>query len=853
MSPRLTIAAAVAVITASLSLNAVVASNGWLTSGIGAVVCVALAGTLTRLSVPRLAIGGTLLVLIATMPMFTGPGWYPRVGGLAIVAAVAACALAGRLRWITVLATYLAALLVYLNLVFASRLSFGLVIPTNSSLSFLAHLPSQAFTQFGFRPPVTDTTAVSFFAAAGIGLVAICVDIFAVWLRRPAIAGLPLLALFSVPVASNLKGFGLGESLTFAAGLAGFLVLLASEGRERLRMWGRLVSFRYTQSADEAGPGPDTRDIAASGRRIGLAAVCLAILVPLVLPTMQVRDVFAGPSNGDVSASGASGAGELSPLLDVAHQLTDGKTQTVLSYTTTGDKQSQQPYMQVYALNYNKSKNEWLEASGRDEQPVGTGSTRLPAQIPGLTSRVPTSTVVTTVKVAADQQGPAYLPAPYAPVQLKAQGFGWQENASSLTVFSSQPIANLSYKVTSRVPDPTFAELNTTAQVPANIENAYGSYTGPDQSKLSQIALGAIGTETTNFEKAEALQDWFLSNFTYSLKPGLPDNSGWIVDFLTRDKRGFCQQFAWAFAVLARLLQIPTRIAVGYTAGSYDASTGKWTVTSKDAHAWPEIYVPGVGWVRMEPTPGGARGQGTAVIPGYASGKIPGTNVKAPAVNGGSTSRNPNGPNPQTSLGPHNSRFQKPTPDLGGLTGPASKPGFPWPLLIPVAIVLLLAFPGLGRIATRRRRWLTATGDAALADAAWKEMTDDLADYGFSGRPSETPRALVRRLAREAHLDDHARDAVRRIGTAEERARYAASPRPGAGLRGDVRTVRQALAAQRSWSQRQRARLLPASTLATILRAAQRTGDLFGWLDTSWPSPRQIRRSLTHRSAAAGG
>ena len=69
-------------------------------------------------------------------------------------------------------------------------------------------------------------------------------------------------------------------------------------------------------------------------------------------------------------------------------------------------------------------------------------------------------------------------------------------------------------------------------------------------------------------------------------------------------------------AVLARLLGIPSRVAVGYTAGTR-AGHGVWQVTTADAHAWPELYFPTVGWTRFEPTPGGPAAQGTATRPNY--------------------------------------------------------------------------------------------------------------------------------------------------------------------------------------------------------------------------------------------
>jgi hypothetical protein len=72
--------------------------------------------------------------------------------------------------------------------------------------------------------------------------------------------------------------------------------------------------------------------------------------------------------------------------------------------------------------------------------------------------------------------------------------------------------------------------------------------------------------------------------------------------FLFELQRGYCDYYATAFAVLARLNGLPTRFALGYAPGSWDPTAQAWTVTAADAHAWPEVYFPQVGWVRFEPT-----------------------------------------------------------------------------------------------------------------------------------------------------------------------------------------------------------------------------------------------------------
>ena len=80
------------------------------------------------------------------------------------------------------------------------------------------------------------------------------------------------------------------------------------------------------------------------------------------------------------------------------------------------------------------------------------------------------------------------------------------------------------------------------------------------------------------------------------------DNSSAILEFLGT-KRGFCVQFASAYAVMARTLGIPARVAVGFTPGDARA-TARYHVSSHDAHAWPEIYLAGIGWTHLfDPTP----------------------------------------------------------------------------------------------------------------------------------------------------------------------------------------------------------------------------------------------------------
>ena len=174
---------------------------------------------------------------------------------------VVGCAAASvtRLRFLPTVAcliTYLAGLLLYLNLLFAGPESVGWIVPTKNSLLHLWHLAGQGAAERIFRPPVPGIHGVELLAAAGIGLMAVAADLIAVRLRSPAIAGLPLLALFSVPITTSARQGAVGATITFCLGMTGYLALLAADGRERLRIWGRLVTLWQSGSDDDEPPGP---------------------------------------------------------------------------------------------------------------------------------------------------------------------------------------------------------------------------------------------------------------------------------------------------------------------------------------------------------------------------------------------------------------------------------------------------------------------------------------------------------------------------------------------------------------------------------------------------------------------
>jgi transglutaminase-like putative cysteine protease len=829
MNYRLTITAAIAVVLSSFSLFTVILGTGWLYAAMGAVVVVAAAGLATRLSAIPAAAAATVITAICLMPLLTQPSWLARIGGLVLLAAVAATAIARKvLALLAGACTYLGALLLYLNLVFAAGRSFGWLVPTTDSLHQLTRLASAGYAEHIYAPPVPGIRGMELVAAAGIGLVAVLTDLVAVRLRSPAVAGLPLLVLFSVPVATNVKHAGVGLTLAFCLGITGYLAMLAADGRDRLRLWGRLVTV-WQQAADtdedESARGPDTRALAASGRRIGLAAVALAVIAPLVLPGLKEHGLLSHSGAG--TGTGSGGAPAPDPLVQMHSQLFGQSDQTFLTYRSTAADPTQQ-YLQVYVLNLDNSSGQWTLTSRSPSTSVGAEALRPAPGLASGTATVTTRTTVTIGKSAGYTSPLSYLPMPYAPVLVSAPGGGWRETNETLMVYGLRPDAGLRYTVTSRVATPSVTQLTKVGTSPASIRNNYLAYKGPDETRLQQIARAITAGSQGRLGEALALQNYFTTpgRFTYALHSNLPRT---VYQFLTTNRRGFCQQFAFSMAVLARLVGIPSRIAVGYTGGT-EGRHHLWRVTTEDAHAWPELYFPGSGWVRFEPTPGGAGGQGTATTPVFSSttpgspptvGPAPGASNPATAPTAGPSTplsklRGPLGANKtQNGAG-------------GGATGSGS---FPVGLLIAVLAAVLLVSPGLTRVAIRRRRWLTAGDAAGKAHAAWRELLADLTDYGLDGAASESPRALARRVVTAAGLDKPEREAVSRIASAEERARYAPAPAPGESLQADSQLVRRGIARSVTPRRRWRARLAPASVLAPVLSGLRQAPDAFGWMD----------------------
>jgi hypothetical protein len=246
------------------------------------------------------------------------------------------------------------------------------------------------------------------------------------------------------------------------------------------------------------------------------------------------------------------------------------------------------------------------------------------------------------------------------------------------------------------------------------------------------------------------LQDWFRSEFTYSIDVP-PGHGNSAIEAFLEDRVGYCEQFAGTFAAMARTLGIPARVAVGFTQGEQQ-DDGSYLVLGRKAHAWPEVWFDDYGWVPFEPTPGrgmpGAEGH-TGVLPRQEGDPPPTTSTTTTTT----TTTAP--PGPTTTIA-----GQAPPPPAAATTttvaGATQSPlptdedrsSIPW-LLIAAAVVLialLLALPEIVR-RWRRRRRAPITDPAHALLELWDRALRALAAIGIRSDPALTPIEVSERAA----------------------------------------------------------------------------------------------------------
>lgn len=121
--------------------------------------------------------------------------------------------------------------------------------------------------------------------------------------------------------------------------------------------------------------------------------------------------------------------------------------------------------------------------------------------------------------------------------------------------------------------------------------------------RVVELSNNITAGETTTYGKVQAVDRWMAANLIYSLDfPELRRGENAVDTLLFESRQGYCQQMATAATILLRLQGVPARLARGYTAGEYHEESGAFVVRARNAHAWVEVYYPGIGWQLFDPT-----------------------------------------------------------------------------------------------------------------------------------------------------------------------------------------------------------------------------------------------------------
>ncbi|GAB3114004.1 DUF3488 and transglutaminase-like domain-containing protein [Streptomyces calidiresistens] len=745
----------------------------------------------------------TLATSAALLPLIVGTGWLFTIA-LLLAVQTGTGVLARRLGFggPAVLLCQLAVTLPALTAVTAPDHAVLGILPGPEALERLGALFASGGGDIGhYTAPAPLTEGIRLILLTGVLLIGLLVDLLAVTLRSAAAAGLPLLALYSVTSGVARDGGGIGHFLMAAAG---FLVLLLTESRDRVGRWGRFFGTRGATTGETGRPPrPD------AGRRIGVMTLGAAVALPLVLPAL-------GPGLLDPARAAGSGSGgredfgSVNPVVALQDQLNRPRNRTVLRYETTAERNADM-YLRLVALDSFDGER-WTSSVVPDPDPPPA-----PWPVEGLAPGVaaePVSTRITTEPGYSQSS----LPVPVPATLVEARG-EWAHDPQSTTLVSArrgQSSANMTYRVEHWDLSPTVEQLSTAP--PTADGELWERYTAlPDN--LPEVVREAAATVTAgagnDYERALALQTWFTRDggFRYNTRVESGTGNEAIAAFLEA-REGFCVHFAFTMAAMSRSLEIPSRVAVGFTPGTR-AANGTYSVGLHNAHAWPELYFEGVGWTRFEPTPG----QGSA--PEYTRPeREPGADrseadredpdraePREDPTRPEESAADPEGCDPVADPG----SCQDPTAVGPGPQDAGGSPAGGAALRVGVIAVLLLAAAGVPRLLRARLRTRRLAPGAGPA-AAWREVVDTARDLGIPPLPGDTPRRAAERIARLGGLEGEPAVALRRLVDDVERALYSptAATEDDAGER--ARSVRSGLTAGAGRWIRLRAAVLPAST-----------------------------------------
>lgn len=591
--------------------------------------------------------------------------------------------------------------------------------------------------------PVGPGEAISMVAVGGTLLVLLVVDSLA-GARMPGFAGVPLLLLWTPP----LTLIGEVQWQVFVISVTAMLLLL---------------------TVDPVGvtPGRHSEADSAAVRRaqrfrswitaVTAAAVAAASLG--VATGMAALPALAGTWNQLISTP--SDTVELSSELDMRQPLSARSTSTVLTYTMAdGEPAGPMRVMTLTAFDGIQTRRSVPDGglaefdastvlAPEGEGAVGEGR-RMDVQIGQLTG--------------------AELPLPLEPRTVDVNG-DWAYDALRDEVRGSggaEPGAPYSVEIIDRKLTP-----DVLRSAPSSGDPRSAGYTQvPEtehQGEIADYAREVAGDAPTRFDAAVALQNHLRSGegFVYNPDADYRGSSDTVWDFL-QNKEGYCTQYALSMMVMARSLDIPARIGIGWLPGRPDGQGG-YRVTGQDSHAWPEIYFPTVGWVRFEPTPQVQTGP----LPSYAN---PGVG-SAPSASPTPTRANEVPTQQPTQNAQQSDPGSTADTTTGSNVSDQTLPGWAWA----VAVIIGLGVLGGAAWLLLRRR---SEAEVLDPERAWSRVLAHLAEQDVRLGPSITLRRAPAFIADEvrtrtgAPLPDDVAERLTALADATEEERYARHSTP---------------------------------------------------------------------------
>jgi transglutaminase-like putative cysteine protease len=781
----------------------------------------------SRLPDTLLAGAATAVVAWPLTTLFTPADWMRPT--LAIIAVVVVCGVVGRLlstSWVVVALVQLVGVVLAAGWIYGrGHLWYGLPTP-DMVLAFNQLLVEARETVQNYAAPAPTNRGVILGIGLGIGAAGIVVDHLSVMRRSPAMAGLALLSAFLISASNS------GDSLHpmyFVAAGAVWLLMLGRQGIASLRRWSTTVPMG-TAGRRNSDDHDGAYGYAAVGRSLAAAGLVTAVLLPVVIPHFPTRYLIDGLGRSSEATGFSDGQIGLKTTLDLAKSLANPSTAPVLTYTSNAPALTplRVGVLEDYANDQWQARTPDVKFARRTTVPLPR---ELDASVPRETYRI----AVENSRIEAPQIA---APTPLVSGDLDRVPWGLDATTSVASVDRSAKSYSFSYLAVR----PSEDTLEQPRGNNGPVRTADLTVDPASEPLLRPLVERVVPRDATRIEAARAIQKYLRTDggFSYSLKLpetvtndfGQSERPDAISLFL-RSKVGYCVQFATAMVMMARAADIPARMAIGFLPGTL--GQGSYTIRASDAHAWPELYFEGVGWLRFEPTPSGQ--QNTVAPPYSLAPTTPGdTSATSTATGTGQAGANPTRPDGRNDPGASDATTA--TASSGSWFGRTQ--GVALWLLVGLVVGLLgsLAVPLAAR-SRLRRRLRRARDDAARVEVEWQAMVERIGDLGVIPPRGSTPRQVGRFYQREAYLEGEESTALARIVDGVERSRYA---RPGTtvtDIRSDTHRVLKAVSGVRRRKDRVRAAWWPTDGVTEWRERRDRAGAV---ARRSWQRLRHWRR-----------